>query len=324
MIVIENINKPKNLYGDYFLAVEAPGDENEAPRPRNTKVINIRSNNRGKDYTSGIDDMDDTNQTNPEPTPDDNPPTANDTPDNPPTTVDVTTNDNTDNIVDDTDYTAGIDDDTTATEPATPDTPEQAPVANNPAPDVTATTDDANTPTPEPTPGGGDVSVTTADGTTTAPEGDAGGGEDIVDDTDYTAGIDSGDMGDAGAADTTVTDPNGQQDEQKGPAVGADSMRKYSLYKEFIKLLNAIDKYVETLDTQVVDDLSYNKAIRISTEKLKEIKMQCYDYLMLKFELDSYGKNLVFHQKIVVAIQLVFNMLAKIKTIALSKEKEEK
>ena len=311
MIVCEKRNKPKNLYGDYFLAVEAPGDENETPRPRNTKVINIKTNNRGKDYAAGVDDdmndapadtpADTTAQPTEPATTDVAAPADNAAPtpqpmENPDAGVTLTTPDGTTNMPtydapDNTDFSAGVD------APAT-DTPDVAAPAPDPNADPNAT---------------GDVTPGTAgDGTADVTVGN-GDDDNFVDDTDYTAGVDGGDVG--GAADAAA-DPNaaGTGDESKAPAVSADSMRKYNLFKEYTKLLNAIDRYIEVLDSQVVDDVSYNKAIRIATEKLKEIKNQCYDYLLLKFELDSYGKNLVFQQKIVVAIQLVFNMIAKIKT----------
>ena len=53
-MIHEIVIKPENPYGRFFLSMEAPGDE-EPPVPKsNTKVINVKPNNRKKlDFTDG-------------------------------------------------------------------------------------------------------------------------------------------------------------------------------------------------------------------------------------------------------------------------------
>ena len=51
--------KPQLKYGKYFLNMEAD-DEEEAPKKRNTKVIDVKPNNRRRlDYTAGSDEPED-------------------------------------------------------------------------------------------------------------------------------------------------------------------------------------------------------------------------------------------------------------------------
>ena len=62
MIVFENYKKekPVNKYGKFFLAEEAPGDEEEyiPPRPRNAKIITVKPNRRKTiDFAAGAEDL---------------------------------------------------------------------------------------------------------------------------------------------------------------------------------------------------------------------------------------------------------------------------
>ena len=50
----------------------------------------------------------------------------------------------------------------------------------------------------------------------------------------------------------------------------------------------------------------------MSVTKLREIKDIIFDYMTIRFQLNSYVQSLLFYQKMVVAVQLVFNLLKSI------------
>lgn len=268
----------KNIYGKYFLATEAPDDEEvseEQPKPkRNVKVVSVKPSNRSKDFTQ---------VGNPPITPDD-------------------VEDTEDIDVDTTDYG-------TEEIPDTTDTPETTePAAEEPVIDDTnaeaspedATTDDA------PDTGEGDTTDFTADDPAiddTGEEGpDTGGDEDFTADT----GEDTTDM----ATDDTTGDATADGGK---PGVEFDSTRKYNLYKEYMSLYNACDNYISKLENILKNDNEENQLIRIAVKNLREIKDILSDYMTIRFQLNTYVQSLLFYQKMVVSVQLVFNLLKSIK-----------
>lgn len=158
-------------------------------------------------------------------------------------------------------------------------------------------------------------------GDTPPAEGDAGDtnddpNEDMGEGEDFTGGGDNlgGEETDPNAPPADPgTDPNAGA--KPGPGVDFEATRKYTLYKEFLNLMDAIDVYVERLENYYIDDSARNKIIRTSIEKLSEIKDQIYEYIMMRFELASYVQALMFYQKMRVSILLVFNLLEKIRYI---------
>jgi hypothetical protein len=283
----------RNLYGKYFLATEAPDDEEvteEQPKPkRNVKVISVKRSNRGKDFAQIEDDPVE------EPVPEE------------------TTEPIEDTEVDNTDFTADADtgDDVEPVEneetPATEETPAE-PVETtgdeDPAEDVGEETDftaDADTgeePTPEETDGTTETIDVSAEDT----------GED---NTDFTA--DAGEET-APTEETPPAQDNTSATNNNAPGVDLDSMRKYNLFKEFMSLYNACDNYISKLETVLKNDYEENQIIRISVNNLREIRDIISDYMTIRFRLNSYIQSLLFHQKMVAAVQLIFNMLKSIKS----------
>lgn len=164
----------------------------------------------------------------------------------------------------------------------------EIPPVDNAAP---GTTPDAGVTPPFPgdetQPGG---EVITADGT-----GDMGTG------TDFTNGADGG-----------PAIPEGAPQQNPGPGVGYDSMRKYNLYKEYDKLLNAITNYISKLEGILFDEPHQNMIIKIATDKLNEVKQLCYDYITMKFEIATYAQACTFFEELSVAIQVIFSILMTI------------
>lgn len=273
----------KNIYGKYFLASEAPDDEpvtDEQPKPkRNVKVVSVKPSNRGKDFTQ---------VGNPPITPDD---------------TDV--NDEID--TDDTDFSADTEDQNN----------EPVEVTDNTEPPEEPSNDEAVDTTDQPDTGENDNTDFAADDeqTNTSDDTDTGeDGPDVGGDEDFAAGADDGTNteGDNPASDNasdTTTD-----NKITPPGVELDSTRKYNLYKEYMSLYNACDNYISKLENILKNDFEENQIIRISVNNLRDIKDILYDYMTIRFQLNTYVQSLLFYQKMVVAVQLVFNLLKSIRT----------
>ena len=148
-------------------------------------------------------------------------------------------------------------------------------------------------------PGGGDGAVV-----------DPNAGAVQTDANDYTTGAD--DAVDANGDGVPDAPPADDTAEDQGPGIGYDSMRNYNLYKEYYKLLKAIDTYVEKVNSMTVDDMETNKLMKYCVNKLTETRELCYDYMVIKFEASTYVQNRVFYQTLIVSIQLIFDTISKI------------
>jgi hypothetical protein len=269
--MILKINPKKNIYGKYFLATEAPDDEEtevteEQPKPRrNVKVISVKPSNRRKDFTQvGNDPI---------------------TPD----TADL--DDSVD--IDETDYS--VEDSETTTDQPETDTPQ--------ATDEEPTADDEQTETlAQPT--GEDSVDFTADSDASDETGEDG--PDTDGDEDFAT--------DNNADNQTPEKPSNapQSETMNRPGVELDSTRKYNLYKEFMSLFNACDNYISKLENMLRNDYEENQILRISVNNLREIKDILNDYMSIRFQLNTYVQSLLFYQKMVVAVQLVFKLLKSI------------
>lgn len=284
--------KDENKYGRFFLATEAPPTKSHIHA--NTKVIDVKPGRGRKiDFTKAIkgDEDYETDEETPE---EDDDFTDEDETDFANLTDDVDTEEEddtdleTDDIGDDTDFTNIDTDDNTEGN----DTDETSNTDN--------TGDD----------GGGD----TSGGTNIDPDNvDTGDG----DDTDFSNPDGEGEGGEETANDdspNTDEDPNtDNEDGEKGPGLEYSSTRKYALFLNFQYLLTALSNYINKLENNIGDDINTNKILKTCCTKLREIKDLTYEYMLMKFEIDTYVKSLLFYQQIVVMIQSVFNLLRRIK-----------
>jgi hypothetical protein len=286
-----NINK----YGRFFLATEA----NPTHVHKNTKVLNI-SPGRGRriDFSKAAKGDDDYES-------DDSNITANDD--------DLDSDDTyfSDMHLDDDDDDMGEDSDTDID---TDDTD----FGDMDDTDGEENTGDETTTDSGDTTGGGNEG-----GNTSYPDTNTDGGSDDApdtgDDTDFNdpsaGGEDGGDGGDSvDSPPDTADDPNtDNEDGEKGPGLEYASTRKYALFLNFEILLNALTNYINKLENNIGDDLNTNKILKAACTKLREIKDLCYEYMIMKFELDTYVKALLFYQNAVVMTQAVFTLLQRIK-----------
>ncbi len=226
-----------------------------------------------------------------------------------------------------------------ATEPeTTPEEPE--PVEGEPTEVIDATAGEAvpeqtETQPTEPTPAEGEVpvegeiqpeqpseEVPPAEGEVAPEEG----GE-VVDATTGEDGANIEDTGDLGAdvsldtpaddgtidsnADPTATDPNA------GQSVTKDDVRKHEMYKRFLDLYNAIVYFIERLESGVSDSERFELASTKVLSKFKRIENLTRDYMLLKFQTDSFLQNSFFYEKIKAICLLNF------KSLELNKNKKE-
>ena len=266
----------KNLYGKYFLAMEAPDDEEvteDQPKPkRNVKIVTVKPSNRGKDFAPTDEEL----QEIPEETPEETEPAV-------------------EPETDETDYATEVDQpvetpETTETEPDV-ETEVDAPDMEDDDTTDFSQTDDGQTEQPT-----ADVDTDTE---VDAP--DTGDSEDFSTD-------DTGDV----STDVPQEDATATQTKPNAPGVELDSTRKYNLYKEYMSLYNACDNYISKLENVLLNNDEENQIIRISVTNLREIKDILADYMTIRFQINSYVQSILFYQKMVVAVQLVFNLLKSI------------
>lgn len=285
MVLRIHKNTKPNLYGKYFLASEADDEETEEEvKPetatrRNVKVVTVKPNNRSKQFA----DVDiGTEEETPEP---DNTAAETDAPatdDN----TDFTADDTADNATPETGDAGG-----NTEQPNTDDAPETGDET-----DFSNTGEDPNTQDDT----GGETGGGDADAPETGDEtdfADAAGDETGTEDDGTTD-----DGGDAAA-------DQGNADEKAKPGVEYDSTRKYNLFKEYMSLYNACDNYISKLENVLKDDTMQNQIIRTSVNNLRDIKDIIYDYMTIKYPINSYIQSLLFYQKMKVSIQLIFSLL---------------
>ena len=202
--------------------------------------------------------------------------------------------------------------DTNGEEDYSSDNPQQTNVSVNPT-DDTGDEDFANLPAVDGQPN------PPVDATGSAPPpADASGqpAQANNDNTDYTKAP----QGDQNQQPANPNDPNAQQGQQgtnqdntnnqkRGPGLEYDSVRKYNLYKEYAKLRTAIDGYITKLEACISDDPRSNQAIKTATTKFRELYELITDYMMMKFELCTYIQNLLFYQRQITTVQLIFTLL---------------
>lgn len=291
MILRIRKNTKPNLYGRYFLASEADDEETEEEvKPetatrRNVKVVTVKPNNRSKQFAD-VDISEE--ETAPETTTDD---TGADEP---------VTDDNTDYSADDTENTP---DTTTDATPETGDVggDNQETGADN-APETGDETDFSDT---------GDDPNTTDDTGDAGDDANTDDAPETGDDTDFADA--AGD--ETGTEDGTIDDDGedganqGTSDEKAKPGAEYDSTRKYNLFKEYMSLYNACNNYISKLENILKDDTLQNQIIRTSVNNLRDIKDIIYDYMTIKYPINSYIQSLLFYQKMKVSIQLIFSLL---------------
>ena len=313
MIIREYTGKETlHPYGKYFLALEAPGDEN--PPRRNMKTVSVAPNQRARlDFTNDLMVPDE-----PEEEPDTEVPEDIELDDVPAVGDDDAEDDLSDIELPDAGQAQTPEADDADTDDPDTDVDIELPDVEGDGEDVTVDgtpTDPEDTEdfTMDPPPTGegegenpDDNTDYTQDTAPDAPENETppGTGDD-ADNTDYTdTGNDSTDAGN-----TEGNQENSGNNEEKGPGLEYDSVRQYNLFKEFMKLRSSIDTYITKLESCISDDAESNLIIKNATSKFRDIYNLVTDYMMMKFELCTYVQNLLFFERQVATVNLVFKLL---------------
>lgn len=326
--MIVKVNENENRYGKYFLAFEAPAQKQTVKF--NTKLLDIKPTNRRKlDFTANAVDPEDANilgqtpeeiedeynntpaddtnlngfKDSLEPYVDDPENQGNDSSDIDLSDTTDFTNTNMDGLDtsdiqldDDEDFTAGIQDDIELLGDGS-----SSPKVNDNGIEVNTDDDQVGDPNDPSTP---DLSDEDKDFTQDDPPP-----EDPM--SDPNAGMDQNNPAQDPA--TPPADPNDPNAGQQGPGLEYDSTRKYILFLNFETLINTINNYIEKLENILGDDLNINRVIKSGCDKLREIKDLCEEYILMKFDSQSYFQSRLFYQNAFVMVQCTLNMLELIK-----------
>lgn len=142
------------------------------------------------------------------------------------------------------------------------------------------------------------------------------GGEEVIDATggeDPEIGDDLGAEVDIAPADGT--DPNTMPveatptDQTSNESITKDDMRKYELFKRFMNLYNSIQYFIEKLENGVTDNNKFEFASNKALKKFKSIEELTKDYMILKFQNDSFLQNSFFYEKIKASSLLLLELL---------------
>lgn len=164
---------------------------------------------------------------------------------------------------------------------------------------------------------GGDEAPDTGGGDDAGGDAGEGGedGPDTGDDAggdDFTAGTDGG--GDDAGGDAGGTDTGGGGDDAGGKQnFRKENMQKYVLFKRFYNLKTVVDSFVDQLDRKDTNDIFLARSYKDVQKKMKSISSFMYDYLVLKFNNDSYITATYIYEQVKTAVLILLQILDQYK-----------
>ena len=246
----------------------------EKPKRKNVKVIKVRGGSRGKDYTQMDEDESSDNSSED---------TNNDTSD-----------DNSDNTEDSEDNGGNTSDD-----------------------DNESSSDEDNTDDSDNDEESEDNEDYTSDNNSDSSDdsGDSDDGSDGEEDNeDYTSDggdDDTGDDSDNDSSDDSDNDSSDSSEDEKNNKI--EKLRKFNLFKDFIKLRGTLETYIEKLDSIVSDNNEINSLYKNVTNRFRTLNELIYDYMVIKFERNTYFKSFLFYQRVIATMQFNIDLLEKVK-----------
>ncbi len=158
---------------------------------------------------------------------------------------------------------------------------------------------EGETPTEEAVPEGNEVIDTTTDeGSDPEAEGDLGGDVELDSVPE--------DGSDPTQTPVDAQDPNAVPEQQ----FTKDDIRKHELYKRFMQLYKTIQYFIDKLENGVSDDERFEYVAKVSLEKFKSLEDLTRDYMLLKYQTDSYLQNSFFFEKIKASCLLIFELIS--------------
>lgn len=122
-------------------------------------------------------------------------------------------------------------------------------------------------------------------------------------DTDYTTEVEPT----ADGSGEETADPNTVQQPKEN--FTKDDMRKFELFKNFTALYESILYFIEKLDSFVTDDVIFSKTTYKVKKIFSELSELMKDYMLLKFQSDSFLQNSFFYEKIKANSLLAIELL---------------
>jgi hypothetical protein len=179
-----------------------------------------------------------------------------------------------------------------------------------------ATIDDASTTdiADGPTTGEDDGTDYNADDTTDDTDVDDNPDDDTDDTTDD--GPDTGDDGtdynddSDDASDSTDDSQDDSNDEpEETEEEKNEKIKKFHMYKRFLRLYNSIDSFLEKIQDVVKNDATQNAVIKTVTNNLKDIHDAMYDYMTIRYKSQSYVQILIYFETVISIVKLNFELL---------------
>ena len=126
------------------------------------------------------------------------------------------------------------------------------------------------------------------------------------DNEDYTS-----DGGDDDTGDNSDNDSSDSSEDEKNNKI--EKLRKFNLFKDFIKLRGTLETYIEKLDSIVSDNNEINSLYKNVTNRFRTLNELIYDYMVIKFERNTYFKSFLFYQRVIATMQFNIDLLGKVK-----------
>ena len=126
------------------------------------------------------------------------------------------------------------------------------------------------------------------------------------DNEDYTS-----DGGDDDTGDDSDNDSSDSSEDEKNNKI--EKLRKFNLFKDFIKLRGTLETYIEKLDSIVSDNNEINSLYKNVTNRFRTLNELIYDYMVIKFERNTYFKSFLFYQRVIATMQFNIDLLGKVK-----------
>ena len=99
------------------------------------------------------------------------------------------------------------------------------------------------------------------------------------------------------------------QDDEAAENDAATNIRKYNLYRDYIRLYNSIGSYIEKLEASRPDNIESNIVINSVLNKLHRIEDSLYEYMTIKYTDAPYLASLMFFQQAISTVRLCFSLI---------------
>ena len=100
------------------------------------------------------------------------------------------------------------------------------------------------------------------------------------------------------------------QEDEEGPT--SDERKNNSLLDDVIKLKGIVQNFINTLSAMNMDNVEKVRFIGQISNNLTQLSEQIHNYIIYRFQHETYVRNLYFYNYSVEAVNININMLKKI------------